>query len=132
MTHNIDHIVPLWLDNQAVATDINRTYPVIQAASGEVVHNYHSASVTETTRAAASAGKAFHIWRKAGVAEKRKLLNTAADIMQRDLKKYVEIECNETSGNTTWVTEDVHATIAVLHEAAAVVSLIQGTIPQID
>lgn len=128
----MDDIVPLWLDNEALAADPARAYPVVQAASGKIVHKYHSASTTESSQAAMSAGRAFQIWRRAGVAEKRKLLNTAADIMERNIEEYVQIECNETSGTTAWVTEDVHATVAVLREAAAVVSMIQGTIPQVD
>lgn len=61
MTYDMDHIVPLWVGNQAASTDINRTYPAIEASSGEVVHKYHSVSVRKPTQAAVSTGKAFHV-----------------------------------------------------------------------
>lgn len=132
MNYGKDDIVPLWIDNAPVKTEESRAYPVIQARTGKTVHRYHSTSSAQATQAADSAGRAFDTWKNAVVFEKRRLLNGVANLMEKDLDYYVNVECEETSALKAWAGEDVKATIAILREAAAMTSAIRGCIPQID
>ena len=122
--------VPFFIDGEVVKSQVR--FPVVSALSGNPVHYAQSASVDEALSAAAAAGRAFRTWRRATVQARRQLILKVAEIFQREVDEFIRLQCLETSAARPWATNNVNGTIGYLHEIAAQVSGICGTIPEND
>ena len=123
-------VVPFYIDGKKVQSQT--TFPVISASSGDTVHHAQSASVEESLSAANAAGRAFKTWKRATIQSRRQLILKVAQIFQRDMDEFIQLQCLETSASKPWATNNVNGTVGYLHEIAAQISGVTGTIPEND
>ena len=124
--------VPLWLEGKPVPIDSSRLYPVISSKSGQKLHEYQSATVEDSLKAAAASGRAFKSFKNTTVAERRAILSKFSDIIARDTEKLVHLQQEETSAGLIWARNNVNSVLAMTREVAGTISTVRGAIPQID
>lgn len=73
-------VTALWIDNEDVASSIE--FPVLNGQTGKVVHLANGATPELAVAAVESAQRAFASWSKTSPWERRKLLISAAQILQ--------------------------------------------------
>lgn len=73
--------VHLWIDNTNVISSVQ--FPVLNASTGQVVHNAYGATPEIAIAAVDSAQKAFLSWSKTTPWERRKLFKAAAHDLRR-------------------------------------------------
>lgn len=71
--------VPLWIDNEAVLSDI--TFPVINSATGESV-TAHGATLEIVQNAIDSSYHALKAWKRTSPWKRRELLTRAANLLR--------------------------------------------------
>lgn len=79
MSSLIGEPVPLWIDNEAVKTDV--IFPVINHGTGSTTHAY-GATPTTIQQAIGSSHRAFRLWRKTSPWHRRELFQRAAQLLK--------------------------------------------------
>jgi acyl-CoA reductase-like NAD-dependent aldehyde dehydrogenase len=79
MSYLESRIVPLWVGNEAVLSDI--TFPVTNSATGESV-TAHGATPEIVQNAVDSSYHAFNTWKRTSPWQRRKLLTKAANLLR--------------------------------------------------
>ncbi|KAJ4350401.1 uncharacterized protein N0V89_009022 [Didymosphaeria variabile] len=126
------YTVPLWIDGEALPTDSLTTFPVIQSTTGNIVHHAASATTKEALRAVESSKAAFKSWRNANHVTRRELILKAAAYYEHHADLFIKTQISETSCDEAWAKQNLDLACRYLREIAAVVSSVNGTIPQLE
>lgn len=126
------YTVPLWIDGEAVPTDSLTTFPVIQSATGSTIHHAASATSKEAVRAVESSKTAFKSWRNANHVTRRELILKVAAYYEQHADTFIQAQMSETSCTEAWGKQNIDLATRYLKEIAAVISSVNGTIPQLE
>ncbi|KAF2439469.1 salicylaldehyde dehydrogenase [Karstenula rhodostoma CBS 690.94] len=126
-----DYTVPLWINGEALREPLT-TFPVIQSTTGNAVHQAASATPQEALRAVASSKAAFRTWRNTSHVTRRELLLKVATYYEKHADTLVKSQMFETSCDEAWAKQNVELACRYLREIAAVISSVNGTIPQLE
>lgn len=133
------NVVPLIAAAKPLPLQEFRVHPVISAKSNEAIHYYQSASTSDCSTACDAAWRAFshgiegnNPWKRAGVEQRRALLERVADLLLEREEDLIKAQQLETSSGLLWSKHNVQATAKYVREIASAVSSIKGTIPPND
>jgi len=123
----------LLIDNQWVDSASGKTFPTINPATGEVICQVAEADAADVDRAVRAARHAFEKgpWRKTAAAERGRLLNRLADLIERHADELARLESLD-NGKPYAVAgaADLPLTIACYRYYAGWADKVQGrTIP---
>jgi acyl-CoA reductase-like NAD-dependent aldehyde dehydrogenase len=122
--------VQLIIDNAPVASENGAVFERKDPVSGQVVTRAAAASASDAARAADSAQAAFAQWSQTGPTERRKILLAAADKLEAKVEPIGQAMAAEIGASGLWSGFNVFAAAALIREAAALTTQIQGeTIP---
>jgi acyl-CoA reductase-like NAD-dependent aldehyde dehydrogenase len=122
--------VQLIIDNAPVASEKGAVFERKDPVSGQVVTRAAAASASDAARAADSAQAAFAQWSQTGPTERRKILLAAADKLEAKVEPIGQAMAAEIGASGLWSGFNVFAAAALIREAAALTTQIQGeTIP---
>ncbi|KAF1972616.1 ALDH-like protein [Bimuria novae-zelandiae CBS 107.79] len=113
-------------------TNSPATFPIIQSTSNTTVHIAASASPKEALLAVESAQTAFKSWRSANHVTRRDLILRVAAYYEQHAPAFIEAQMLETSCEDAWAKQKVDLATQYLKEIAAVISSVNGTIPQLE
>lgn len=120
----------LIIDNQTRDSSDGATFERRHPLSGEVVTTIAAGTVDDAVAAVESAAEAFKEWSRTGPSQRRAILNTAADILERRADEFVAAMVAEVGAAAGWAHFNVFLTTQCLREAASLASHITGeTIP---
>lgn len=132
-------VVPLTVAAKPLPLREANIHPVISAKSNQVVHYYQSASKADCSAACDAAWHAFaygtqesNPWKRAGVEQRRRLLERVADLLLDREEELIKAQQLETSSGLLWSRHNVQTTAKYVREIASAVSSIKGTIPPND
>lgn len=125
------YTVPLWIDGTPI-TDSSTTFPVQQSRSHTTVHHAASASTQEALSAVASSQAAFQSWRFTTHVVRRDLILKVAAYYEQHARAFIEAQMLETSCDEAWARQNLDLATRYLKEIAAVISSVNGTIPQLE
>ncbi|WP_336935912.1 aldehyde dehydrogenase [Acinetobacter soli] len=120
--------VQLLIDGQSVDAANQATFERISPINGHVASVAAAATLEDVDRALESASRAFQIWSKVSPTERRLRLLKAADLMDQNTEKFIEIGMLETGSTATWYGFNVHLAANMLREAAAMTTQIDGSL----
>lgn len=120
--------VQLLIDGQSVDAANQATFERISPIDGHVASVAAAATLEDVDRALESASRAFQIWSKVSPTERRLRLLKAADLMDQNTEKFIEIGMLETGSTATWYGFNVHLAANMLREAAAMTTQIDGSL----
>ncbi|KAL5395241.1 hypothetical protein PMIN02_004272 [Paraphaeosphaeria minitans] len=126
-----DYIVPLWIDGEALREPL-ATFPVVQGSTGKTVHQGVSATTAEALRAVASSKAAFRSWRGTNHVTRRELILRVVAHYEENADTFIKSQMIETSCEEAWAKQNVELACRYLREIAAVISSVNGTIPQLE
>src|SRR5262245_25515785 len=109
-----------------------RTFQRLNPISGEIASIVAAASIEDPMRAADAAAAAFPAWSQLGPSERRKRLNSAADILARKAPEFIALMVAETGATAGWAGFNVHLAEGMLREAAAMTTQISGEVIPTD
>ncbi|KAJ4299113.1 hypothetical protein N0V90_004357 [Kalmusia sp. IMI 367209] len=132
MSSDSSYTIPLWIDGKALPTDTLATFPVIQSTTSSTVHHAVSASTKEALQAVESASTAFKSWKSANHVTRRELILRVAAYYEQHANSFIETQMLETSCEEGWARTNVDLATRYLKEIAAVISSVNGTIPQLE
>jgi len=123
----------LLIDNEWVRSASGKTFPTINPATGEEIAQIAEADAADVERAVKSARRAFEHgpWRKMAAAERARLLNRLADLIEKHADELAHLETLD-NGKPVAVARaaDLPLTIATYRYYAGWADKIQGrTIP---
>jgi acyl-CoA reductase-like NAD-dependent aldehyde dehydrogenase len=122
--------VQLIIDNAPVASEKGAVFERKDPVSGQVVTRAAAASASDAARAADSAQAAFAQWSQTGPTERRRILLAAADKLEAKVEPIGQAMAAEIGASGLWSGFNVFAAAALIREAAALTTQIQGeTIP---
>jgi acyl-CoA reductase-like NAD-dependent aldehyde dehydrogenase len=124
--------VPLWIDGEALRADPLTTFPVTQSTTGNIVHHAASATPEEALRAVESSKTAFKSWRHTNHVTRRELILRVAAYYEEHAETFVKTQVLETSCEEAWAKQNAELACRYLREIAAVISSVNGTIPQLE
>ncbi|TDD38405.1 aldehyde dehydrogenase family protein [Actinomadura sp. KC06] len=108
----------LWIGGEPVDGE-NGTYPIVNPATEEVVGLAPSASAADAARAAEAAAAAFPAWSQTPPAERARLLDRAADLLEARYDELFALVQAETGATTAMTrTAQVPAAVARLRRYA--------------
>lgn len=131
MPSDPSYTVPLWIDGKPIAAS-HTTFPITQSKTGTTVHHAASASTKEALSAVESAQTAFQSWRSANHVTRRDLILRVATYYEQHASAFIEAQCLETSCEEAWAKQNLDLATRYLKEIAAVISSVNGTIPQLE
>jgi acyl-CoA reductase-like NAD-dependent aldehyde dehydrogenase len=120
--------VDFLIDGAAVPATGNRSFTRHDPVTGEVASVAAAASVADAMKAVDAAAAAFAGWAASAPAERRKLLNKAADIMDAKTADFIAAGVAETGATGPWIGFNVMLAANMIREAAAIVTQIGGEI----
>ena len=120
--------LPFLIGGQEVSATGNRTFTRNDPVTGNVATVAAAASIADALKAVAAAAAAFPAWAATGPAERRKILNKAADIMEAKTPEFVALGIAETGATGPWIGFNVMLAANMIREAAAMVTQVGGEI----
>ncbi|MGE0503374.1 MAG: aldehyde dehydrogenase [Rhizobiaceae bacterium] len=99
---------------------------------GAVAVRVPTAGIAEARHAANVAAAAFPNWSSTGPAQRRALLDRAADIMLRRAEDFIRVITAETGGMREWGELNVRLGASIIREAAAIATQIAGEVIPAD
>jgi acyl-CoA reductase-like NAD-dependent aldehyde dehydrogenase len=122
--------VRLVIDNEHIGASGGAMFERRNPISGQTVTHASAASVTDAIKSIESAHAAFQSWSATGPTERRKILLEAADKLEGKVQEISEAMAGEIGASGLWGGFNVFAAAALIREAAALTTQIQGeTIP---
>ena len=119
--------VPLLINNKEHQT--TASFPVINPATGAVVRNFSSASISDVDLAISSAQKAFPSWKNVRPSKKRDIFLRAADILDSKKPELARYLVEETGAAEGWGHFNLGLASEILRDVAGRISSISGSIP---
>jgi acyl-CoA reductase-like NAD-dependent aldehyde dehydrogenase len=122
--------IQLIIDNQKCDASDGKTYQRIDPLTGKVVSIGAACSAEDAARVAESSQRAFRAWSKTGPDERRRILLTAADILEAKADEFCAAMAEEVGASQLWAQANVQSSAKLLREAAGMTTQIKGeTIP---
>jgi acyl-CoA reductase-like NAD-dependent aldehyde dehydrogenase len=106
----------------------HKNYSRIDPVTGEVASVSAAATLEDITSAAKAAQSAFPAWAQTGPAERRNLLNKAADVMEAKQQDFIAAMIAETGATGPWAGFNVMLAAGHIREAAALTTQIAGEV----
>ncbi|XP_054001280.1 aldehyde dehydrogenase 1A1 [Hylaeus anthracinus] len=123
----------LFINNEFVDAQSGKKFPTINPADGTVIVEVSEGDKADVDKAVAAAKKAFSRgskWRKMDASERGRLMNTFADLIERDLDYIATLETLDNGKAYSNAVLDVNASIATIRYYAGWCDKILGdTIP---
>ena len=116
------------INGESLPATANRTFTRNDPVTGEVATVAAAASIADALKAVDAAAAAFPAWAATGPAERRKLLNKAADIMDAKTPEFIAAAIAETGATGPWIGFNVMLAANMIREAAAMVTQMGGEI----
>jgi acyl-CoA reductase-like NAD-dependent aldehyde dehydrogenase len=104
------------------------TFVRLNPMTGEAASTAAAATVADATAAADAAAAAFPAWSSLGPTARRAKLMRAADVLESQAGRFVELVTSETGATAGWTHFNVHLAAGMLREAAAMTSQIGGEV----
>jgi acyl-CoA reductase-like NAD-dependent aldehyde dehydrogenase len=104
------------------------TFVRLNPMTGEAASTAAAATVADATAAADAAAAAFPAWSSLGPTARRAKLMRAADVLESQARRFVELVTSETGATAGWTHFNVHLAAGMLREAAAMTSQIGGEV----
>lgn len=104
----------------------SKTYPRKDPHTGKHLFNVSAATEADVHAAIESAQAAFPAWRATAPAERRKIFQNAARIIEERREQIVKLGVYETTNTEPWANVDIHLTIAALDELAAAITQLKA------
>lgn len=105
-----------------------RTFARHDPVTGELASTAAAASPADALAAVRSADKAFAAWSQTSPAERRALMNKAADAMEARMDDFIAAAIAETGATGPWIGVNVSLGAGILREAASLVTQAVGQI----
>ena len=121
------HTVPFFIGGEEVLTE--RTFDIVNPATGKVVHKSSSASDTEALAAVEAAAKAFPAWRDLVPRKRRDILLKAAEILEKRRGELAGYMIEETGVAQGWADFNLDVAKDFIIDVAGRISGLEGTIP---
>lgn len=118
-THDAQNAVPCWIAGRSVATETSPSIVVESVGQGKVIGHAHSASSQVATEAVESAWEAFGAYKNLTYSQRRSILLKAADNLEAQTSRLVEVQIAETSCHESWAQFNVILAAKALREIAA-------------
>ncbi len=118
--------LPVFIGGECVSSTTDRTDPVRNPATQEILAHVPHATLAEIDSAVASAGKAFLRWRKTPLPERGRLMLKYQELLKRYEKDLVRILALETGKIAADAKGDLWRGIEVVEHAAGIASLQMG------
>jgi acyl-CoA reductase-like NAD-dependent aldehyde dehydrogenase len=120
----------LLIDNEWQPARSGRTFERRHPVDGNVVSRAAAGGVEDALAAVESASVAFKSWRRSAPSERRRVLLKAADVLESNTPKFIEIMGAEVGASALWAGFNVHLAANLFREAASLATQIQGeTLP---
>lgn len=120
----------LIIDNQATDASDGATFERRHPLTGEVVTTGAAATTADAVAAVESAATAFRSWSQTGPSERRAILLSAADILEKRAEEFVAAMVAEVGAGAGWAHFNIFLTTQCLRQAASLTAQIVGeTIP---
>lgn len=120
--------VQLLIDGQSLDASDQNTFERISPVDGKTATTAAAATLADVDHAIESAQRAFTIWSKLSPTERRLRLLKAADLMDQNTSRFIEVGMSETGSTATWYGFNVHLAANMLREAAAMTTQIDGSL----
>jgi acyl-CoA reductase-like NAD-dependent aldehyde dehydrogenase len=120
--------INLLLENQDVQAVDGVTFDRLDPLTGDVATRAAAAQIADATRAADAAAAAFPAWSATGPGARRKILLKAADVLEANTPKFIELMATETGATAGWAGFNVMLAAGMLREAAAMTTQIAGEV----
>ncbi|MFT4021170.1 MAG: aldehyde dehydrogenase [Acinetobacter sp.] len=120
--------VQLLIHGQARDASNQATFERISPIDGQTASVAAAATLTDVDHAIDSAQQAFLLWSTLSATERRLRLLKAADLMDQNTERFIEIGMRETGSTATWYGFNVHLAANMLREAAAMTTQIDGSL----
>jgi vanillin dehydrogenase len=104
------------------------TFVRLNPMTGEAASTAAAATVADAIAAADAAAAAFPAWSSLGPTARRAKLMRAADVLESQAARFVELVTSETGVTAGWTHFNVHLAAGMLREAAAMTSQIGGEV----
>ncbi|MCB1381902.1 MAG: aldehyde dehydrogenase [Notoacmeibacter sp.] len=118
----------LLIAGERVPAESGHHFERLNPVTGAVATRAAAGGVADALAAVAAAEAAFAGWSATGPAQRRALLNMAADILDRRAGDFVEAMVRETGATRVWAGFNVHLAGGILREAAAMTTQIGGQV----
>ncbi|KAK0104438.1 hypothetical protein ONS95_004728 [Cadophora gregata] len=118
---------PLLINNKAHST--SSSFAVSSPATGEVLHNFSSASTSDIDLALQAAQSSFPAWKRLPPPKKRDIFLRAADLLSSRTEDMKKAMVQETGAADAWAAFNLNLTADMLRDVAGRISSIQGSIP---
>ncbi|RDL33261.1 putative salicylaldehyde dehydrogenase [Venustampulla echinocandica] len=105
------------------------SFPVFCPKTGEHLHNFSSASISDTDAAISAAENAYPAWRSLPPNQKRDIFLKAAGIMESRAEEMRKNTVQETGAAEGWAAFDQGLSSEILRDVAGRISSIAGSIP---
>lgn len=105
------------------------TFPVRNPATGAILHNFASASISDTTHAIETAQKAFPAWKRVRPAQKRDIFLKAAKLFEERRAELATYMKEETGAADGWAAFNCSLGPELLKDVAGRISSLVGTMP---
>jgi acyl-CoA reductase-like NAD-dependent aldehyde dehydrogenase len=120
--------VNLMIGDRELSAADGRTFDRRDPLTGEIATQAAAATITDAVAAADAAARAFPVWAATGPAERRSLLNAAADLIAARAEDFAEAMIAEVGATPAWCEFNVSMAVQTLREAAAVTTQIIGEV----
>ncbi|XP_018495387.1 retinal dehydrogenase 1-like [Galendromus occidentalis] len=123
----------LFINGAFVNASSGKTFPALNPANNKKLADVQEASPADVDKAVAAARAAFKPgspWRRMDAAQRGRLLNKLADLVERDIAYLASLECLNNGKPYQFAVGDVHSAINFLRYNAGIADKIHGrTIP---
>lgn len=120
--------VDLLIGGESRPATNNRTFSRTNPVTGEIASTAAAATPSDVAEAAEAASKAFPDWAQKGPAERRALLNKAADALEANTPDIIAKMRSETGATGGWAGFNCMLAAGMLREAAAMTTQISGEV----
>jgi acyl-CoA reductase-like NAD-dependent aldehyde dehydrogenase len=121
-------VAKLMINDEAMDASDASTFERIDPLTGDVATIAPAGSVADMAKAAGAAAAAFPAWSETGPGERRRLLNVAADILDRRTPDFIAAMTAETGATAQWAAINCGLGVDILREAAAMSTQVTGEI----
>jgi vanillin dehydrogenase len=120
--------IGLLIDGERLPAEYGRTFDRIDPVTGAVATRAAAGRAADVDRAVEAAARAFPAWAEEGPSKRRAILSKAADILEAETPRFIEIGIAETGATAPWIGFNVAFAAKLLREAAAATTQIKGEV----
>jgi len=121
-------VAKLMINDEAMDASDASTFERVDPLTGDVATIAPAGSIADMAKAANAAAAAFPAWSETGPGERRRLLNTAADILAARAPDFIAAMTGETGATAQWAAINCGLGADILREAAAMTTQVTGEI----